>query len=81
MVAEIFQGKHYGTIFGTLMFIAITGGAVGPWLGGLLHDWYGTYDHMFWLCGILSLVSAATIWFAAPGKVRAVAGRIKRQPA
>ena len=79
VVAEIFQGKHYGTIFGTLMFIAITGGAVGPWLGGLLHDWYGTYDHMFWLCGILSLISAATIWFAAPGKVRAVAGRIQRQ--
>ena len=58
--------------------LLITGGAVGPWLGGLLHDWYGTYDHMFWLCGILSLISAATIWFAAPGKVRAVAGRINR---
>lgn len=80
VVAEIFQGRHYGTIFGTLMFMAIMGGAAGPWLAGLLHDWYGTYDHVFALCGALSLLSALTIWFAAPGKVRAVAGRIKRIP-
>ena len=29
--AEIFQGRHYGTIFGTLMLAAIGGGALGPW--------------------------------------------------
>jgi MFS family permease len=77
VVAEIFQGRHYGTIFGTLMFIAITGGAAGPLIAGLLHDWYGTYDHVFLLCIFLSLLSALTIWYAAPGKVRAVAGRMK----
>ncbi|RTL62733.1 MAG: MFS transporter [Hyphomicrobiales bacterium] len=77
VVAEIFQGKHYGTIFGTLMFLAITGGAAGPWIAGLLHDWYRTYDYVFALCIGLSLLSAATIWFAAPGKVRAVAGKMK----
>ena len=36
--AEIFQGPHYGTIFGTLMLAAIGGGAAGPWLTGVLHD-------------------------------------------
>src|SRR5204862_213815 len=34
--AEIFEGRHYGTIFGTLMLAAIAGGAAGPWLTGLL---------------------------------------------
>ena len=28
--AEIFQGRHYGSIFGTLMLASIAGGAVGP---------------------------------------------------
>ena len=42
--AEIFQGRHYGTIFGTLMLASITGGAVGPWLTGVLHDATGSYD-------------------------------------
>ena len=77
IVAEIFQGRHYGTIFGTVMFIAISGGAAGPWIAGLFHDTYHTYDHAFMLCIALSLLSAAIIWIAAPGKVRAVAGRMK----
>ncbi|MDX2203230.1 MAG: MFS transporter [Hyphomicrobiaceae bacterium] len=77
IVAEIYQGRHYGTIFGTLMFIAIAGGAAGPWIAGLLHDRFHTYDHVFALCIALSVFSAVTIWFAAPGKVRAVAGRMR----
>ena len=28
--AELFQGKHYGTIFGTLSLASIVGGAIGP---------------------------------------------------
>jgi Major Facilitator Superfamily len=36
--AEIFQSPHYGTIFGTLMLVAIGGGAAGPWVTGALHD-------------------------------------------
>src|SRR5262249_52491326 len=36
--AEIFEGRHYGSIFGTVMLSAILGGAAGPWLAGALHD-------------------------------------------
>src|SRR4051812_16698725 len=32
--AEIFEGRHYGSIFGTLMLAAILGGAAGPWITG-----------------------------------------------
>ena len=31
VVVEIFQGKHYGSIFGTIMVAALAGGAAGPW--------------------------------------------------
>jgi MFS family permease len=73
--AEIFEGKHYGTIFGTLMLASIFGGAAGPWLMGALHDATGSYRPGFWLAFVVSLVAALAIWRAAPGQVRAVAGR------
>jgi MFS family permease len=76
--AEIFQGRHYGTIFGTLMLASIAGGAVGPWLTGALHDATGSYTTAFWIAVFASLLSALAIWFAAPRKVRAVAGRVER---
>jgi MFS family permease len=78
VVAEIFQGKHYGSIFGTLMLVAITGGAAGPWVTGALFDSYGDYTLAFWIGAVLSLVSALAVWLAAPRKVRAVAGQMHR---
>ena len=78
VVAEIFQGKHFGSIFGTLMLAALAGGAAGPWLTGILYDRYGTYTPAFAMGIAVSLVTAASIWMASPGKVRAVAGRLPR---
>ena len=73
--AEIFEGRHYGTIFGMLMLTAIPGGAVGPWLTGLLHDTTGSYRAAWWVAIACSLLSPIAIWCAAPRKVRRVAGR------
>jgi MFS family permease len=75
--AEIFQGRHYGSIFGTLMLSSIAGGAVGPWLTGVLYDRTGSYTLPFWIAIGCCVVSAVTIWLAAPRKVRAVAGRLR----
>jgi MFS family permease len=75
--AEIFQGRHYGSIFGTLMLSSIAGGAVGPWLTGVLYDRTGSYTLPFWIAIGCCMVSAVTIWLAAPRKVRAVAGRLR----
>ena len=76
--AEIFQGRHYGMIFGTLSLTSIIGGATGPWLAGALHDHTGDYVLAFWLSIGASVVSAVAIWLASPSKVRAVAGRVPR---
>ncbi|HZH07250.1 MAG TPA: MFS transporter [Lautropia sp.] len=76
--AEIFEGRHYGSIFGVLMLVALTGGAIGPLVGGMLHDWTGGYELAFWLAMSLIVLSAIAIWQAAPRRVRAVAGRVAR---
>jgi MFS family permease len=73
--SEIFEGRHYGTIFGSLMLASILGGAAGPWLTGALHDATGSYAGAFWIAILCSIISVLSIWRAAPGKVRAVAGR------
>jgi MFS family permease len=78
ITAEIFQGRHYGTIFGAQMLLMIGGGAAGPWLTGVIHDETGSYAPGFWIAAGLSVISAAAIWLAAPRKVRAVAGQVHR---
>jgi sugar phosphate permease len=76
--AEIFEGRHYGSIFGTLMLAAIIGGAAGPWAAGALHDATGSYTPAFLIAILCSAASILAIWLAAPRRVRAVAGRAPR---
>jgi MFS family permease len=75
--AEIFEGRHFGSIFGTVMFAAILGGAAGPWITGVLYDATGAYSIAFWIAAGCNVISTLAIWLAAPGKVRAVAGRAR----
>lgn len=73
---EIFEGPHYGSIFGALSLSSLAGGAAGPFVAGAINDRTGSYDAAFWLCIVASFISLAAIWLAAPRRVRAVAGRI-----
>ena len=75
IVAEIFEGPHYGSIFGTITIGLIGGGAVGPWLAGAIHDATGSYRPAFLLIIGLCLVSAMAVWIAGPRKIRLVPGR------
>ena len=81
VVLEIFQGKHYGSIFGCVMLAALAGGAAGPWVTGALHDLTGSYGIAFVIGIGVSALSAMAIWMASPGKIRAVAGQLHRIPA
>ena len=80
IVVEIFQGRHYGAIFGTITVAALSGGAVGPLVTGVLHDLTGSYRHAFLIAIGMCVLSALSIWRASPRKVRAVAGRVHRIP-
>jgi len=77
IVADIFEGPHYGSIFGTLVIAMVAGGAAGPWLCGAIHDATGSYRLAFLLAIACCVVSAGAIWMAGPRKVRVVPGRMK----
>lgn len=76
---EIFQGKHYGAIFGSLNAASTLGAATGPWIFGVTYDQTGSYTYAFWLAAALSLFSILCIWRAAPRKVRLVAGQAAKR--
>jgi MFS family permease len=78
VVLEIFQGKHYGSIFGSVLLAALAGGATGPWVTGILHDVSGSYSIAFAIGIGVSGLSGVAIWMASPGKIRAVAGQLHR---
>jgi cyanate permease len=59
------------------MVALIGGGAVGPFVTGLLYDWTGTYTIAFALGIAFSVICAVTVWIAAPRKVRVVAGSVR----
>jgi len=75
IAAEIFEGRHFGAIFGALMLSMIVGAAAAPWVTGLLHDMTGSYAPGFWIAFAFCGVSAAGMWLAGPRQIRAVAGR------
>ena len=74
--AEIFQGRHHGTIFGTLTLGANAGAAFGPWVAGSIYDRAGSYTPAWLLAIGACALSIIAIWVAAPRRVRAVAGRV-----
>jgi MFS family permease len=78
IVAEIFEGPHYGSIFGTITVALIGGGAAGPWIAGAIHDSLGSYRLAFLSIIGCCIASAIAIWIAAPRRVRLVPGRALR---
>ena len=80
IVADIFEGPHYGAIFGAITIALIGGGASGPWVAGIVHDATATYRPAFQLAILCCVVSTAAIWLAAPRKVRLVPGRTSASP-
>ncbi len=79
IVAEIFEGPHYGSIFGTINVAMIGGGAAGPWVAGAVHDATGSYCPAFVMAIGCCAISAVAIWVASPRKVRLVPDRLPSQ--
>ena len=70
--ADLFQGKHFGSILGVIVLGGYSGGAIGAWLSGRFFDLTHSYEVNFLVAGAAMLISAALIWKARPGSVRVV---------
>lgn len=53
-----FRGPHLGRIYGSMTLAMGMGGALGAWLGGVVHDLSGGYTAVM-ILALLSLVSAS----------------------
>ena len=64
--ADIFHGRHFGTVGGLLLGGMGVGSILGPWLGGHLFDISGSYTIAFIFCIISLIFSCFFLWIAAP---------------
>jgi MFS family permease len=70
--SDLFQGKHFASILGVIVFGGYFGASLGSWLSGRLFDLTHAYRVNFLISGLVMLISAALIWKARPGSVRQV---------
>jgi len=70
--ADLFQGKHFGSILGWIALGGYLGAALGSWLSGYLFDLTHGYRLNFFVAALVMFFSAALIWKARPGHVRTI---------
>lgn len=59
LVAYLFGLRYMGTLYGLVFFSHQLGSFLGVWLGGILHDQFGSYTVVWWVgvgTGLLSAV-------------------------
>ncbi len=74
-LADLFQGKHYGRIAGTMIVGFAVGGTLSPWLAGYLHDITGGYAVTYAVLVASLFATATMMWFVAPRKLNPVIRR------
>jgi len=68
-VADLYHGKHFGSIQGFLVLGFSLGGAISPWLAGFLHDRTGSYFTTFFIIMGALVTCAALMRIVAPRKL------------
>jgi MFS family permease len=76
LTADIFSGKGFGSILGYSTVAVGVGGALGSWLGGVFHDWTGSYLVSFAISTFVLACSDLCIWIAAVPRVAAYDQRL-----
>ncbi|MCZ6472410.1 MAG: MFS transporter [SAR324 cluster bacterium] len=75
--ADIFQGRHFGKILGTLDQGFGIGAATGPFLAGWIYDNYGSYEPLLWILMGVVLLTASSLWSATLSLPGRTAGGVK----
>ena len=75
IIADFFEGRAYGRIFGAVFVLNGFGGAFGAWVAGFLYDQMGSYVPL--LIGMIAcaMFACLIVWIAAPRKSMIVPGK------
>ncbi|HEX2930232.1 MAG TPA: MFS transporter [Candidatus Binatia bacterium] len=68
IAADLFHGKSFGAIIGAIARFIGAGAGIGPWLGGLIHDWTGGYYWAFCVAQAMTFASVGFIWMAGSSR-------------
>ncbi|MTH95559.1 MFS transporter [Roseibium sp. RKSG952] len=77
LVAVMFGPRYMATLFGFVFLSHQIGAFLGVWLGGRLHDRFGSYDTTWWVAIALGVLAAIINW---PISEKPVA-RLAQEPA
>ena len=64
--SDLFRGRHFGAIFGTLNLSNSFGGAVGAWAGGWIFDLTRSYAWALWIALVFAVCAPLLLWLVAP---------------
>lgn len=70
VVSDLYRGRQFGTIFGSLHIANAVGGSAGPWVAGRIFDASGSYAVAFGAALVAAAVSVAALWMAGPRRAR-----------
>lgn len=73
--------RNFGAIFGTMASLIAAGSGLGPLVGGLIYDTYGSYDPYLWFGVVGTLLSAFLIFGLGDYPEWVKRPRAKAQPA
>jgi len=71
-VADIFHGRHYGSIAGVIVLGFAIGGSISPWLSGYLYDISGSHTSTY-LVVVAAIVASFLMYIrVSPPKLRLI---------
>jgi MFS family permease len=62
LITVMFGTRYMATLYGFVFFSHQIGSFFGVWLGGKLHDIYGSYDPVWWMGVALGIFAAIVHW-------------------
>lgn len=66
LLADYFGTRYFGTINGLAALVMTTGGAIGPWLAGVLVDRTGGYSQAWWLSAAVTALAIPLFMLTTP---------------
>jgi MFS family permease len=69
IASDLFAGRGFSLIFGTLYTVGAFGLAAGTWSAGWIFDATGSYAGALWLGLVMAALSPLLMWMAAPRRI------------